>query len=145
MIKIYVCVTGDLFHYGHLSFFKKAREFGDYLIVGVHSDEDVAAFKWPPVLNLDQRVAVIECCSLVNEVIPNAPPETNAIFIQKHQIDLVVASKAYSRKALKKYYKDPQKMNILKLVDYEECISTSYIVERCAQLFKKRKKLKKKL
>ena len=145
MIKLYVCVTGDLFHYGHLSFFKKAREFGDYLIVGVHSDEDVASFKWGPVLNLDQRVAVIECCRLVDEVIPYAPPETTASFIKDNQIDLVVASKAYSEEALNKYYKEPQKMDILKLVDYEEGISTSSIVERCAQLFNKRKKLEKKL
>ena len=71
MTRIYVAVTGDLFHYGHLSFFKKARKFGDYLLVGVHSDEDVAIFKWPPVLNLNERVSVIESCKLVNE--PNIP------------------------------------------------------------------------
>ena len=35
-------------------------------------------------------------------------------------------------------------MNILRLVDYKEGISTSSIIERCAQLFDKRKKLQKK-
>ena len=69
MTKIYVCITGDLFHSGHISFLKKARNFGDYLVVGVCSDEDVAAYKWPPILNLNQRVAVIESCKLVDEVI----------------------------------------------------------------------------
>ena len=138
-------VTGDLFHYGHLSFFKKARKFGEYLLVGVHSDEDVAIFKWPPVLNLNERVAVIESCKLVNEVIPSAPPETTENFIKKYNIDLVVATKAYSKEDLNTFYKDPQKMNILKLVDYEESISTSAIVEKCAQLFKKRKNVLKKI
>ena len=145
MTKIYVCVTGDLFHYGHVSFFKKAREFGDYLLVGVHSDEDVAVFKWPPVLNLCERVAVIERCNLVNEVVPGAPSETTENFIKDHQIDLVVATKAYSEEVLNTFYKDPQKMNILKLVEYEEGISSSSIVERCAQLFNNRKKLQKKM
>ena len=56
MTKIYVCITGDLFHSGHISFLKKARSFGDYLVVGVCSDEDVASYKWPPILNLNQRV-----------------------------------------------------------------------------------------
>ena len=42
MTKIYVNVTCDLLHYGHISFFKKARDYGDYLIVGVCSDEEVA-------------------------------------------------------------------------------------------------------
>lgn len=145
MIKIYVTVTGDLFHYGHVSFFKKAREFGDYLLVGVHSDEDVRVFKWPPVLNLNERVAVIECCSLVNEVLPNAPYEITKNFIKHHQIDLVVATKAYSKEVLNRDYKDPKKMNILKLVDYEEGISSTSIVERCVQIFNKRKKLQKKM
>ena len=145
MTKIYVAVTGDLFHYGHISFFKKAREFGNYLVVGVHSDEDVAVFKWPPVLNLNQRVAVIECCDLVNEVIPSAPPETTEKFIEDHHIDLVVATKSYSKESLNTFYKDPQKMGILKLVDYKDGISTSYIVERSAHLYNERKGLEKKI
>ena len=143
MTKIYVCITGDLFHSGHISFLKKARNFGDHLIVGVCSDEDVAAYKWPPILNLDQRVAIIESCNLVNEVIPSAPPETKEDFIKNHQIDLVVATKAYSEADLKKYYEDPLKLEILKLVDYHEGISTSSIVERCAEQFIMRKTLKK--
>ena len=145
MTKIYVAVTGDLFHYGHISFFKKAREFGNYLVVGVHSDEDVAVFKWPPILNLNERVAVIECCDLVNEVIPSAPPETTEKFINDHRIDLVVATKSYSKEALKMFYKAPQQMGILKLVDYKDGISSSSIVNRCAQVYKERKHLKKKL
>lgn len=145
MLKIYVAVTGDLFHYGHISFFEKAREFGNYLVVGVHSDEDVAVFKWPPILNLNERIAVIERCDLVNEVIPSAPPETTAKFINDHQIDLVVATKSYSKEALKTFFKDPQQMGILKLVDYKDGISTSSVVERCAQVYNTRKQLKKKL
>tara|TARA_A100001234_G_scaffold217798_1_gene225747 strand:+ start:1247 stop:1684 length:438 start_codon:yes stop_codon:yes gene_type:complete len=145
MTKIYVCITGDLFHSGHISFLKKARNFGDYLVVGVCSDEDVAAYKWPPILNLNQRVAVIESCNLVDEVIPNAPPSTRENFIKNHKIDLVIATKAYSEADLKKYYGDPLKMEILKLVDYHEGISTSSIVERCAEQFNLRKGLKKKI
>ena len=145
MKKIYVAVTGDLFHHGHISFFKKAKAFGNYLVVGVCSDEDVAVFKWPPILNLNERVAVIEHCDLVNEVIPSAPPETTENFINDHQIDLVVASRSYSEESLTMFYKAPQQMGILKLVDYKDGISTSSIVNRCAQAYNKRENLKKKL
>ena len=145
MKKIYVAVTGDLFHHGHISFFNKAKAFGNYLVVGVCSDEDVAVFKWPPILNLNERVAVIEHCDLVNEVIPSAPPETTENFINDHQIDLVVASRSYSKESLTMFYKAPQQMGILKLVDYKDGISTSSIVNRCAQAYNKRENLKKKL
>ena len=143
MIKVYVNVTCDIFHYGHVSFFRKARSFGDYLIVGVCSDEEVASHKWPPIMTLHERAAVIEGSSHVDEVISGVPFEITESFIKEHQIDIVVATKSYSKEVLIKFYTDPQKMNILKLVDYEEGISTSEIVERCAQSFKIRKKLKK--
>lgn len=48
MIKrIYVDMTADLFHYGHVNFLKQASEIGDYLIVGVHSDQTVENYKTP--------------------------------------------------------------------------------------------------
>lgn len=36
---VYVCGAFDLFHIGHLSFLEEARKLGDYLIVGIHSDQ----------------------------------------------------------------------------------------------------------
>lgn len=36
---VYVDGAFDLFHQGHIEFLKAAREFGDYLIVGVHNDD----------------------------------------------------------------------------------------------------------
>ena len=135
MTKIYVCITGDLFHHGHISFFKKAREYGSHLLVGVCSDEDVAAYKRPPIMSFSERVEVIKYCNLVNEVVHKARPETTTNFINQHQIDIVVASKGYSKETLEMYYSDPQKLGILRLVDYKKGISTSSIIERCANLF----------
>ncbi|VDN29594.1 unnamed protein product [Gongylonema pulchrum] len=38
-VVVYVCGAFDLFHIGHLSFLEEARKLGDYLIVGIHSDQ----------------------------------------------------------------------------------------------------------
>ena len=135
MIKIYVCITGDLFHHGHIAFFKRAREYGNYLIVGVCSDEDVESYKRRPIMSFYERVEVIEYCNLVDEVVYKAPPETTADFINQHQIDVVVATKAYSKETLSMYYNDPQKLGILRLVDYKKGISSTDIIKRCANIF----------
>jgi ethanolamine-phosphate cytidylyltransferase len=36
---VYVCGAFDLFHIGHLCFLEEARKLGDYLIVGLFSDQ----------------------------------------------------------------------------------------------------------
>jgi len=130
-MNVYVCITGDLFHYGHINFFNAALQFGKHLYVGVCSDEDVANYKRLPILNLQQRVAIISTCSLVKRVIPGAPPCTTKEIIEAHSIDTVVASKSYSSATLNKYYDYPQKQGILRIVPYTESISTTKIIKKC--------------
>ena len=124
-------MTGDLFHYGHVSFFKKAREFGTKLIVGICSDDYVSAYKRRPILNLKERSEVIRNCVLVDEVVIGAPPATDKNFMELYRIDTVVASTEYSKEILKKYYNYPQEVGSLRLVDYTAGISTTKIILRC--------------
>lgn len=134
-MRVYVAITGDLFHYGHVAFLKSAKSFGTDLIVGVCSDADVSNYKRPPIMSLNERVAVIESCKYVDEVISAAPAVTSAAFIQKHKIDLVVATKAYSNTVLQQYYGDPLRLNLLKLVDYTDSVSTTQIIKRCYAMY----------
>lgn len=136
-MRIYVVITGDLFHYGHVAFLKRAKTFGTELIVGVCSDAEVSKYKRKPIMSLSERISVIAACKYVNQVIPAAPPITSASFIEKHDIDLVVATKAYSSAILEQYYGDPLKLEILKLVDYTDNISTTKIIKRCYDLYTK--------
>src|SRR5579863_7149573 len=69
MTRVYVDVVGDLCHAGHIAFFKKAKAFGDYLIVGVLADDVVEEYKRTPVLTLEERVQAIKACKYVDEVI----------------------------------------------------------------------------
>ena len=65
--------TFDMFHVGHLNLFKQAKEYCDYLIVAVHTDERVMHCKnRPTVISYDDRAAIVEACRYVDKVVPNA-------------------------------------------------------------------------
>ena len=73
MKRIYADMVGDLFHVGHINMLKQARQFGDYLIVGVHSDKTVESYKRTPIINESDRYELIRNCRLVDEIVENAP------------------------------------------------------------------------
>ena len=88
--RVYVDMVGDLFHAGHVALLRAARDFGDELVVGVLSDADAAAYKRTPVMTLEERVAVVEGCRYVDEVIAGSPLVLTHAFLDRHELDLVV-------------------------------------------------------
>ena len=63
---VYTYVVGDLFHIGHLRMLKQAKALGDYLIVGVLTDEAVVAYKRRPVIPFDERIEIISAIKYVD-------------------------------------------------------------------------------
>ena len=55
-------VTGgfDPLHSGHIAYFKAAREFGNYLCVGVNSDDWLTRKKGKPFMNVSERMSIIK-------------------------------------------------------------------------------------
>jgi D-beta-D-heptose 7-phosphate kinase/D-beta-D-heptose 1-phosphate adenosyltransferase len=66
-----VLVTGgfDPLHSGHISYFKEAKQLGDYLVVGLNSDEWLTRKKGRPFMPLDERTAIVSALACVDEVI----------------------------------------------------------------------------
>lgn len=69
MKKVYVAMSADLLHHGHMNIFKKARELGE-IIVGLLTDEAIATYKRLPFLTFEQRKAIVENIKGVVKVIP---------------------------------------------------------------------------
>ena len=128
--RVYVDVVGDLPHMGHIEFYRQAKEFGDYLIVGVLSDEDVASYKRVPILTLEERAAVIEALKIVDEVILAPPLSTTEQWLKEHQIDIVVHGDDANQKMLEEQYSAPIEMGIFRTVPYTQGISTTEILKR---------------
>ena len=124
-------MVADLFHYGHVNFLRTAREHGDYLLVGIHSDEVVRNYKRAPILSMDERIASVVGCRYVDEVVPNAPLTVTREWIAQHEIDLVVHGDDFPEELYKLCYEIPIEMGIFRTVTYTRGISSSEIITRC--------------
>ena len=69
MKTVYIAISADILHHGHINLIKKASEYGN-LIVGVLTDEVVATYKRFPVLDYKQRSFIIENIDGVSCVVP---------------------------------------------------------------------------
>lgn len=63
---------------------------GDYLVLGVHSDEDIIKFKGIPIMTERERVAVLKSFKWVDEIVENAPFCTNLDIVTQHGCQFVV-------------------------------------------------------
>ena len=51
---VYVGLSADLVHPGHLNVLRRARELGD-VVVGLLTDEAIASYKRVPFMTFEQR------------------------------------------------------------------------------------------
>ncbi|XP_062159250.1 ethanolamine-phosphate cytidylyltransferase-like [Alnus glutinosa] len=93
-IRVYMDGCFDLMHYGHANALRQAKALGDELVVGVVSDEEIIANKGPPVLSMEERLALVSGLKWVDEVIANAPYEITEKFMDslfnEHKIDYII-------------------------------------------------------
>lgn len=91
-VVVYMDGTFDLFHVGHVETMKRAKELGDYLIVGVHDDQTVNYYKGSnfPIMGLHDRVMCVLSTKYVDEVIIGAPWNVTKELITGLNIKVVV-------------------------------------------------------
>lgn len=91
MKRVITYGTFDLLHYGHINLLKRAKAFGDYLIVVLSTDE----FNWEKkhkkcYFNYEQRKALLEAIRYVDLVIPEENWEQKVSDMAKYHIDTFV-------------------------------------------------------
>jgi len=69
MKTVYVGMSADLVHPGHLNIIRKADELGE-VIIGLLTDEAIASYKRLPFMTFAQRKSVIESIKGVTSVVP---------------------------------------------------------------------------
>ncbi len=70
MVKVITYGTYDLLHYGHIRLLERAKALGDYLIVGITSDDyDKTRGKINNQQSLMERIAAVEATGLADKII----------------------------------------------------------------------------
>ena len=72
---VYIAGSFDVFHPGHIELLKCAKRLGDFLLVGVHTDEDINKYIGPhyPIMSLHERALSVLSCRYVDEVVIGTP------------------------------------------------------------------------
>jgi ethanolamine-phosphate cytidylyltransferase len=131
--RVYVDMVGDLFHAGHVALLREARHHGDWLVVGVLSDETAASYKRRPVMSLAERVAVIESCRYVDEVIEDAPLQLTEEFLAEHDLAVVVHGDDLSPRDADSVYGPAAAAGKLRYVRRTGEISTTELIRRVVE------------
>lgn len=67
--KVYVGMSADLVHPGHINIIKEALKLGE-VTIGLLTDKAIASYKRLPYLTYEQRKAVVEQIKGVQQVVP---------------------------------------------------------------------------
>ncbi|XP_074268420.1 ethanolamine-phosphate cytidylyltransferase-like [Silene latifolia] len=133
---IYIDGAFDLFHAGHVEILRLAREFGDFLLVGIHTDQTISAKRGAhrPIMNLHERSLSVLACRYVDEVIIGAPMEISKDMVSTFNISLVihgtVAEGDDFRLEKDNPYAVPISMGIFEVIESPLDITTTTIIKR---------------
>lgn len=90
MKRVITYGTFDLLHFGHINILKRAKELGDYLIVGLSTDEFNSIKNKKSYYDYNKRKMMLEAIRYVDEVIPEENWVQKLSDLQKYNIDTFV-------------------------------------------------------
>lgn len=124
MKKILTYGTFDLLHIGHINILKRAKDLGDYLVVGLSTDEFNSIKGKTSYTTYADRKVILESLIFVDEVIPEKEWNQKQKDIQEHDIDVFVMGNDWAGK-----FDELKDFCEVVYLDRTEGISTSKIKE----------------
>ena len=121
----------DLVHAGHVKTFRKARSFGDVLIVGVNSDESIRRIKGPsrPIVSLENRMYLLNALSCVDYIIP-FDEDTPQKLIEQIRPDVLVKGGDWAGQSIAGGDFVRSYGGRVEFVDLKQGLSTTSIIEK---------------
>ena len=128
---IYTSGAFDILNEGHINLLQKAKELGDYLIVGISSNKLIKSYKLVnPVMSLKERMKIVKSLKFVDKVIiQNKFFDVNQL--KKYNIDSIVLGDDWKKKNFSELNKCLKKLNIEMIyLPYTQSTSSSNIKKR---------------
>jgi len=137
---VYIDGAFDLFHVGHVEILKAARAQGDFLMVGIHTDEEVTARRGPhlPIMGLHERALSVLACRYADEVIIGAPQMITEDLLTTFGIGLVVRGtmhEAPNREAASEElrYQVPRRKEMMKVLPSPSSMTSAILIRRIVE------------
>ena len=101
-MKIWVNGCFDILHRGHFELFNYAKSLGDFLVVGIDSDEKVAQDKGPnrPHNTLEDRHYALESLKAIDKIYVFDSNDHLEWLIQKEQPNILVVGSDWKGKPI---------------------------------------------
>lgn len=91
MKRVITFGTFDLFHLGHLSLLERAKNQGDWLVVGVSTDKLNQDKKGrPPVYSEGERMRIVQALRVVDEVFAEESLEQKEHYVRLYNAQVLV-------------------------------------------------------
>lgn len=91
MKRVITYGTFDLLHYGHINLLQTAKQYGDYLIVGLSTDEfNLLQKNKTSYFSYEKRKQLLEAIRYVDLVIPEENWEQKINDVKKYNVDTFV-------------------------------------------------------
>lgn len=129
----YTAGVYDMFHVGHLNVIMKAKEYCEYLIVAVSTDEVVRKSKHKtPIIKYEDRVRIIEAIRYVDEVVSQTDYADKLSPAIKYGIDVMFVGDDW--KGTEKWNRIEQQLNEIGIdlmyLPYTHSISSAMLREK---------------
>ncbi|KAG2422672.1 hypothetical protein HXX76_015837 [Chlamydomonas incerta] len=133
---VYIDGAFDCFHPGHVKILKAAKAQGDFLLVGLHTDEDVQARRGPhlPIMNLHERSLSVLSCKYVDEVVIGSPCVITEDLMKTFNISVVVRGSVTETSMLgpveEERYEVPRRMGLFTELHSPSDVTARNIIHR---------------
>lgn len=91
MTRVITFGTFDVFHVGHINILERAASYGDYLIVGISSDNlNFSKKNRYPIYSQGDRIKIISSLKFVDEVFVEESLELKLDYIKDYKADILI-------------------------------------------------------